>query len=53
MHAFRGYGVGLGIGDTLSFMQMTLAAIAIFAAQSVASRRDLRDPGRDAPPIFS
>lgn len=36
------YGIGLGVGDKLSFVQMTLAAAAIFALQCVASRTWLR-----------
>lgn len=32
------YGIGLGIGEKLSSLQMTLAAIAIFALQCVGSR---------------
>jgi len=36
------YGIGLRIGDKLSFVQMTLAAAAIFALQCFASRTWLR-----------
>jgi uncharacterized protein len=36
------YGIGLGIGDKLSFAEMTIAAVAIFALQCVASRIWLR-----------
>ncbi len=59
------YGIGLGLRDRLSFAEMTIVAIAIFALQCVASRISLRsfrfgplewlwrratyDTGRDAP----
>ena len=36
------YGIGLGIGDELSSVEMTAAAVAIFALQCVASRFWLR-----------
>ena len=36
------YGIGLGLGDRPSFAEMTIMAVAIFAAQCVASRIWLR-----------